>query len=230
MMTTILITGANRGIGLEFARQYAVGAADVIACCRVPDEATDLNALAKRDGNVRVAKLDVTNPQSVAALKEELGRAPIDILINNAGVGGSRERPKGIIDFDGWLKIFAANSVAPVMVAVALRDNLLAGTQKKLVTITSQLGSITNHSGGAFPYHASKAAVNSLMHGLSKDWARDGVTVGIFHPGWVQTDMGGAGAPVKPAESVKGLRAQIAALNAENSGSFRDYTGRELPW
>jgi len=229
-MTTILITGANRGIGLEFARQYAVGAADVIACCREPDEAAELKALAKRDSNVRVAKLEVTDPDSVAALKNELGRTPIDILINNAGVGGFRERPKGIIDFDGWLHVFAVNSVAPLMVAVALRDNLLAGTQKKLVTITSQLGSIANHAGGAFPYHASKAAVNSLMHGLSKDWARDGISVGIFHPGWVQTDMGGSGAPVKPAESVKGLRAQIAALNAANSGTFRDYTGKELPW
>ena len=229
-MTTILITGANRGIGLEFSRQYAATAADVIACCREPDKAEELNALAKRDSNVRVAKLDVTDPASVAALKAELGRAPIDILINNAGVAGFTERPKGIIDVDGWLHIFAVNSVAPVLVAVALRDNLLAGTQKKLVTITSQLGSIANHSGGAFPYHASKAAVNSLMHGLSKDWARDGVAVGIFHPGWVQTDMGGSGAPVKPTDSVKGRRAQIAALNIGNSGTFRDYTGKELPW
>jgi len=229
-MTTILITGANRGIGLEFIRQYAAGAVDVIACCREPANAAELKALSQRDSNVRIMKLDVSDPQSVATLKKDLVRLPLDIVINNAGISGLLERPKGLIDFDGWLKVFAVNSIAPVMVSIALRDNLLAGREKKLVTITSLLGSIANHSGGAFPYHASKAAVNSLMHGLAKDWARDGISVGLFHPGWVQTDMGGASAPVKRTESVKGLRAQISALNAENSGSFRDYTGKVLPW
>ncbi len=229
-MTTILVTGANRGIGLEFATQYAADGADVIACCREPDAAEALNALVKRARNVRTAALDVADPASVAALKAELGAAPIDILINNAGVGGPRERAKGIIDAAAWLRIFAVNSVAPVTVAAAVHENLKAGNDKKLVTITSQLGSIANHSGGAYPYHASKAAVNSFMRGLAKEWASDGIAVGIFHPGWVQTDMGGSGAPVTPPQSVHGLRARIAELNAENSGSFRDYTGREIAW
>ena len=229
-MTTILITGANRGIGLEFVKQYAADGADVIACCRAPAKAEALNALVKTARNMRVAALDVSDPKSVAALKADLGALPIGILINNAGVGGPRERVQGIIDAEGWLKIFAVNAVAPVTMASAFHDNLKAGTQKKLVTITSQLGSIANHSGGAYPYHASKAAVNSFMRGLSKEWARDGIAVGLFHPGWVKTDMGGASAPVTPAQSVSGLRARIAELSPSNSGTFRDYTGKEIAW
>ncbi|HJW41123.1 MAG TPA: SDR family oxidoreductase [Rhizomicrobium sp.] len=228
-MTTILVTGANRGIGLELVTQYAADGAEVIACCRAPEKADALNALVKKARNVRVAALDVADPQSVASLKSDLGDTPIDILINNAGVGGPRERAKGIIDADGWLGIFAVNSIAPVTMAAAFHDNLKTGRDKKLVTITSQLGSITS-AGGAYPYYASKAAVNSFMHGLSKEWARDGILVGIFHPGWVKTDMGGQSAPVTPAQSAIGLRARIAELSVENSGSFRDYTGRELPW
>ncbi len=229
-MTTILITGANRGIGLEFVRQYAAEGADVIACCRAPDAAEALNAVVKTARNVRVAALDVADPKSVASLKADLGALPIDILINNAGVGGPRERARGIIDAESWLEIFAVNSIAPVTVASAFHDNLKAGRDKKLVTITSQLGSIANHSGGAYPYYASKAAVNSFMRGLAIEWARDGIAVGIFHPGWVKTDMGGAGAPVTPAQSVTGLRARIAELSPSNSGTFRDYAGKELPW
>jgi NAD(P)-dependent dehydrogenase (short-subunit alcohol dehydrogenase family) len=228
-MTTVLITGANRGIGLEFARQYAAEGADVIACCRAPDKAEALNALAKTTG-LRVMALDVTSPKSVAALKTALAGRPIDIVINNAGVGGPRNEAKGTIDFDAWVETLKTNSVAPMLVSLALHDNLKAGKLKKLITITSMMGSIANHGGGAYAYRASKAAVNSVMHGLSKDWAKDGIAVGIYHPGWVKTDMGGASAPVTPEESVKGLRAQIARLSASNSGAYLDYTGKEIAW
>lgn len=226
-MSTILITGANRGIGLEFVRQYAAEGADVIACCRTPERADALKTIG---GKVRLMTLDVADAKSVAALKQALGGVPIDILINNAGVGGPRERAKGIIDAEGWLKIFATNAIAPVTVAVALHENLMQGRDKKLVTITSQLGSIAGHGGGAYPYHASKAAVNSFMRGLSKEWARDGIAVGIFHPGWVKTDMGGQGAPLTAEQSVTGLRARIVELSLRNSGSYRDYAGKEIAW
>ena len=228
-MTTVLITGANRGIGLEFARQYAAEGADVIACCRAPEKADALNALAKT-GRLEVMALDVTSPNSVAALKAALGGRPIDVLINNAGVGGPRNEPRGAIDFDAWVETLKTNSIAPMLVSLALHDNLKAGKLKKLVTITSMMGSIANHGGGAYAYRASKAAVNSVMHGLSKEWAKEGIAVGIFHPGWVKTDMGGAGAPVTPQDSVKGLRAQIARLNASNSGAYLDYAGKEIAW
>ena len=228
-MTTVLITGASRGIGLEFAKQYAEDGADVIACCRTPDKAEALQALAKAKG-IEVLPLDVTDPKSVAALKAQLDGRPIDILINNAGVGGPRHEPKDSIDFAGWVGTFATNSIAPMLVSQALHNNLKAGKAKKLVTITSMMGSISGHGGGAYAYRASKAAVNSVMHGLSQEWAKDGIVVGIFHPGWVKTDMGGASAPVTPNASVKGLRAQIAKLGKANSGHYLDYNGQEIAW
>ena len=228
-MTTVLITGASRGIGLEFARQYAAEGAEVIACCRAPGKADALKALAK-SADVEVLPLDVTEPDSVAALKTKLAGRPIDILINNAGIGGPRNEAKGSIDFAAWVETFKTNSIAPMLVSLALRDNLKSGKLRKLVTITSMMGSIAGHGGGAYAYRASKAAVNSVMHGLSKEWAKDGIVVGIFHPGWVKTDMGGASAPVTPEQSVKGLRAQIAKLGTANSGDYRDYAGKEIAW
>ncbi len=224
-MTTILITGANRGIGLEFAKQYAADGATVIACCREPAKASDLKAIK----GARVLALDVGNEASVAVLKKELGDTPLDIVINNAGVSGPPKKGDNI-DVDGWLATFRTNSVAPVLVANALKSNLMKGKDKKLVTITSVLGSIAEDSGGFQPYSATKAAVNSLMHSLSKNWAKDGILVGIFHPGWVQTDMGGSGAPVKVEDSVKGLRTRIAELDAAKSGTYRDFENRPIPW
>lgn len=228
-MTTVLITGANRGIGLEFAKQYAAEGADVIACCRSPEKADALNALARAAG-FKVMALDVTSPKSVEALKAALNGQSIDILINNAGVGGQRSEPRGSIDFDAWVETFKTNSIAPMLVSRVLHDNLKASKLKKLVTITSMMGSIAGHGGGAYAYRASKAAANSVMHGLSKEWAKDGIAIGIFHPGWVKTDMGGASAPVTPQDSVKGLRAQIAKLSAANSGAYLDFTGKEIAW
>jgi NAD(P)-dependent dehydrogenase (short-subunit alcohol dehydrogenase family) len=224
-MTTIFITGANRGIGLEFAKQYAADGAEVIACCREPGKASDLKAIK----GVQVLALDVGNETSVAALKKELGDTALDIVINNAGVSGPPKKGDNI-DVEGWLATFRTNSVAPVLVANALKSNLMKGKEKKLVTITSVLGSIAEDSGGFQPYSATKAAVNSLMHSLSKNWAKEGIVVGIFHPGWVQTDMGGSGAPVKVEQSVKGLRARIAELDAAKSGTYRDFENRQIPW
>ena len=224
-MTIILITGANRGIGLEFVKQYAAEGAEVIACCREPGKASDLKAIK----GVRVMTLDVGDAASVNALAKDLRDTPLDIVINNAGVASPKSKD-GSIDVDAWLATFRVNSVAPALVANALKSNLMKGKDKKLVTITSQLGSIANDSGGFQPYSATKAAVNSLMHSLAKNWAKDGIAVGIFHPGWVQTDMGGSAAPTKPHESVKGLRARIAELDMKKSGTYRDFENRELPW
>jgi len=225
-MPTILITGANRGIGLELTKQYKAEGADIIACCREPAKADALKAL-----GVRVMALDVGDAKSVEALRAALKDTAIDILINNAGVSGPREAPPPhSLDMPAWLDVFKVNSIAPMLVSVALHGNLLRGRDKKLVTITSILGSTAENGGGMQPYRASKAAVNNLMFGLSKDWAKDGIAIGIFHPGWVQTDMGGASAPVKVEDSAKGLRARIAELNTKNSGSYRDYAGKEIAW
>jgi NAD(P)-dependent dehydrogenase (short-subunit alcohol dehydrogenase family) len=229
-MTTILITGANRGIGLEFVRQYLAEGADVIACCRAPERAEALGGLAA-GGRARVMGLDVASEASIASLASALAGQPIDVLINNAGVMGPERQSAVQVDADDWLRTFRVNTIAPVRLSQALHANLKAGRDKKVVAITSQLGSTANNTGGNYyAYRASKAALNNAMRGLARDWAGEGICVGIFHPGWVQTDMGGAGAPVTPEQSVCGLRARIAELNAGNSGTFRDYAGAELPW
>jgi NAD(P)-dependent dehydrogenase (short-subunit alcohol dehydrogenase family) len=217
-MTTILITGANRGIGLELAKQYKAEGADVIACCRTPAKADALKAI-----GVRVMELDVGDAKSAETLRDALKDAPVDILINNAGIGGPREAKPNTLDVDAWLDVFKVNSVAPVLVSFALRDNLLKGRDRKLVAITSVLGSIAENGGGMQPYRASKAAVNSLMHGLSKEWAKDGISVGIFHPGWVRTDMGGPQAS-RSVEQGADTAVWLATLpdGGPSGGFFRD--------
>jgi NAD(P)-dependent dehydrogenase (short-subunit alcohol dehydrogenase family) len=230
-MTTILITGANRGIGLEFVRQYAKDGADIIATAREPGRAKELGEIERASkGKVRVLPLAVNHSHSIAKVKQVLGDAPIDILINNAGVRGSRNEREERLNIDEWMETLRINSVAPYEVALVFHENLKHGKDKKLVTITSWLGSTAAHGGEGYAYRASKAAVNNIMHGLSREWARDGISVGIFHPGWVRTDMGGKNAPLSSEESVAGLRKRIAELNASNSGTYRDYANQEIAW
>jgi NAD(P)-dependent dehydrogenase (short-subunit alcohol dehydrogenase family) len=226
-MTTVLVTGANRGIGLEFVRQYARDGAAVIACCRNPGQADKLKAVG---GSVRIEELDVADSGSVTRLAGALKGEPVDILINNAGTYGPERQSATDSDYEGFIQTFRTNSAAPLMVAQALRENILRGHDKKLVVLTSKMGSISDSSGGSLAYRASKAALNMIMHGLAKDWARDGIAVAILHPGWVQTDMGGPGALITVEQSVKGLKARIAELNRRTSGRFLDYQGKEIAW
>src|SRR5215469_17031485 len=158
-MTTVLVTGASRGIGLELVKQYAAEGADVIAACREPAKAKALSEVVRSARNVRVAPLDVNDPKSIAALAEDLGQVPIDILINNAGIG----TPRGTQDYETRLAVFRTNTLGPWLVSEALRDNVRRSQQKKIVVISSGLGSIARTTGGWQPYGASKAAVNSLM-------------------------------------------------------------------
>jgi NAD(P)-dependent dehydrogenase (short-subunit alcohol dehydrogenase family) len=230
-MTRILVTGANRGIGLEFVRQYAAEGAEVVACVRDPRGATELSSLATASaGRVQILPLDVADADAIRGLGERLAGQVLDVVINNAGISGPRPQSADGVDPEGWLETLRVNAVAPLLIARALRENLKRGREKKLVAITSQLGSIANNSGGQYAYRTSKAALNDAMKGLSRDWASDGILVGIFHPGWVQTDMGGRGAPVTVEASVQGLRQRIAELTAQTSGAFRDYSGATLPW
>lgn len=226
-MTTIVITGANRGIGLEFARQYLAEGAEVIACCRAPDKAETLKTLG---GKLSIAPLDVTDSGSIARLAAKLKDRPIDILINNAGVFGPDHQGANDADVEGYAATFLVNSIAPLSVAQALKDNLKRGDGKKLVVITSKMGSIADSSGGSLAYRASKAALNMIMNGVAKDWSKDGISVGILHPGWVQTDMGGPHATITVEQSVKGLKARIAELGPRLSGRFYDYLGKEIAW
>jgi NAD(P)-dependent dehydrogenase (short-subunit alcohol dehydrogenase family) len=224
-MTTVLVTGANRGIGLEFVRQYRAEGAAVIACCRTPEKADALKAT-----GARVMELEVCDSAALARLAAALKGEPIDILINNAGVFGPQRQSASDSDGDGFVETFRINSLAPLMVAQALRENLVRGQDKKLVVLTSKMGSISDSSGGTLAYRASKAALNMIFHGVAKEWAKDGIAVGILHPGWVQTDMGGPNALIDAEKSVRGLKACIAGLSLENSGRFLDYKGREIGW
>ncbi len=227
----VLVTGSNRGLGLEFVKQFAEDGATVFACCRAPGSAKLLRRIGDASGGkVSVHALDVTSPNSIAALSDTLGTEPLDILINNAGVYGPAMQSAGKMDYDGWANTFAVNSMAPLRIAQAFRKNLQKGRDKRLVTVTSGMGSNPDHDGAAFAYRASKAAVNNVMHGLAVAWKKDGITVVVIHPGWVKTDMGGRNAELEPHESIAGMKHVIAKLTLADSGKFFDYTGAEMPW
>ena len=224
-MTTVLISGANRGIGLELAGQYAADGAQVIAGVRDPDAATALKAVA----GVEVHALDVSDDASVQAFRQAVGDRPVDILIANAGVFGGQQK-LGAFDFTDWLKTYSINSLGPVRLAEAFLPNVKAGADRKLVAITSTLGSTSTQAGDMFAYRGSKAALNNAWAGLAAALKGDGVTCLLLHPGWVKTDMGGAGAQITPQQSVDGIRQRIAEAGAAQSGKLFAYDGKPLPW
>jgi NAD(P)-dependent dehydrogenase (short-subunit alcohol dehydrogenase family) len=225
---TVLVTGANRGLGLEFVRQYAAEGWRVLAACRDPKGAA---ALRKIKGDVAIYRLDVTKPKEIAALARALEGAPIDVLINNAGINPSDDDAPGHVDYDAWEETLSVNTIAPFRVTEALLPNLLAGAQKLVVAITSGLGSIEgNTDGGLYGYRSSKAALNMVMRGLAADLRDRGVTVVVLSPGWVRTDMGGRGAPLGVKESIGGMRSVIARLKRSDSGRFFNYEGNRIPW
>jgi NAD(P)-dependent dehydrogenase (short-subunit alcohol dehydrogenase family) len=222
---TVLITGANRGIGLEYARQFEAKGYTVIGTARQPDEATELKAL-----GVRVEALDVTDAASVAALARRLDGVPIDVLINNAGIGDRDDTDVLATDFAQFERTLAVNTIGPLRVTQALLPNLRAGKRKHIVNMSSRLGSIALNNGEYPAYRASKAALNQVNRSLSIDLGKQGFVVVVVHPGWVRTEMGGAEAPLSPDESVRGLVALIERLAASDNGRFYDYLGAEIPW
>jgi NAD(P)-dependent dehydrogenase (short-subunit alcohol dehydrogenase family) len=189
-----LITGANRGLGLEFARQYLANGWQVYAACRDPESASELRRLADGSGQkLLIIGLDVTDPLSIKAAAAELAGRAIEVLLNNAGVGGVRGQTIGNIDYKAWAKVLDVNTLGPMRVAEAFVDNVARSERKLIVTIISGMGSIAdNTSGGAFAYRSSKAAVNMVMRSLAIDLAPRGITCVVVNPGWVQTDMGGS--------------------------------------
>jgi NAD(P)-dependent dehydrogenase (short-subunit alcohol dehydrogenase family) len=226
-MVAVLITGANRGLGLEFARQYAEDGARIIATCREPARADALQRLAQAHPKLSVHALDVTDGGAIEALARATASEPLDILINNAGIIGSEGRA---IDYGLWEELFRVNAIAPFRIAQAFREHLKKATTRKIVTITSGMGSTAGAGGGYYDYRSSKAAVNNIMHGLAQDWGRDGFIVVVVSPGWVATDMGGRSAPLKPGDSVSGMRKLIAGLTPADNGRYLDYRGNEIPW
>ncbi len=235
-MPSVLITGANRGIGLAFARSFAAAGWRVHACCRDPDGAEDLAALiadtagADTAGAVTLHRLDVTDGPMIAGLSRELADEAIDVLVNNAGVMGPRT-DFGETDYDGWLPVFETNTLAPMRMAEGFVEQLAKSGRKLIVNISSIMGSIgENAGGGAIVYRSSKAALNMVSKSLSVELAPRGITVIAFHPGWVQTDMGGPNAAVTPGASVEGMCAVIERITPNDSGRFFNFDGHEIRW
>ena len=230
-MANVLITGANRGIGLAFARSFAADNWRVQACCRHPDQAEALGEIAQGSaGRVRLHALEVTDDLSVTELARELAEDSIDILLNNAGVYGPRTG-FGETDYAQWSRVLAVNLLGPMHMAEVFLDQLVRSKRKLIVNISSNMGSLANNdSGGAYIYRSSKAALNAVSKSLSIDLKDRGVIVVMFHPGWVRSDMGGSGASIDPEVSVAGMRAVIERLSPEDNGRFFNYDGSELPW
>jgi NAD(P)-dependent dehydrogenase (short-subunit alcohol dehydrogenase family) len=229
-MSSIMITSANRGLGLEFARQYAVDGWRIFAACRNPDAADDLHELT-RTGAVSVFPMDVTDLSSVRHAAASLNGEPIDVLLNSAGIVGKPGQRTGHIDYESWEQVLNVNTMGPLRVTEAFVEHVARSERKLIVTITSGLGSLTdNTSGGSIPYRSSKAAVNMAMRSAAVDLAPRGIACVLVNPGWVKTDMGGPGAPLTPSESVAALKRLIATFGLAHSGKFFHYDGREYAW
>ncbi len=240
-MPTVLITGANRGLGLEFASQYAADGWDVIACARRPEEAAALQEIAEGDAHrLEVHPLDVADHSSVDALAATLEGRPIDVLINSAGTMGRGDFAKvglamdrfGEADYEDWTQVLRVNLLGPMKMAEAFIENVAASEQKKLVTLSSVIGSIASNTiGGLYSYRASKAGLNAIMRAMAIDLGRSRGVIAIpLHPGWVRTDLGGPRADIDAPESVAGMRKLIAGLDKDAAGRFWMYDGTELPW
>lgn len=227
-MTTVMITGANRGIGLKFAEVYAAEGAKVIATCRKPENAADLRALS---GDIEVVGLDVADDAAVKDLAAAKAGHAIDVLINNAGVYGPRSYGIDAVDYQAWHQVFEVNCMAALRIAGAFQNHVASSGRKIIANITSKMGSIAdNGSGGAYLYRSSKAALNAVTKSLAMDLKSRGIIAVVLHPGWVQTDMGGPNALIDTNTSVGGMKNTLDHLDMSQTGSFFDYDGSIIPW
>ena len=234
---TALVTGANRGLGLEYCRQLVASGWRVIAGTRDPERTTDLRSLAQENPErVRVLRLDVVNDTDVQAVAEELRGVPLDMLINNAGTFGPEGSPGGMryqslahMDYEIWRNILEVNLLAPFRLTVALAASLRLASRPVVVMISSDLGSIGNNRlGQSHAYRTSKAGLNMLTKGIANEW-QDLITVAMA-PGWCKTELGGEGAQIDPAESVRAQLETFASLTADYNGQFIDRFGAPVAW
>jgi NAD(P)-dependent dehydrogenase (short-subunit alcohol dehydrogenase family) len=230
-MPSVLVTGSNRGIGLEWCRQHAAAGWRVYASCRHPETADELHELARSHPQLSVHPLDVTQAESLAALLAELQGEAIDVLVNNAGVYLEKYVRTAELRFDDWMQTLAVNTLGPMRVAEALLEQVARSRRRLIVNMTSHMGSIAEiEAPGDYYYRSSKAALNAAMKGLSIALKERGIGVLLLHPGWVRTRMGGWDAPITPAESVAGMRALVEKFRMDFSGRFFRYNGTEIPW
>jgi NAD(P)-dependent dehydrogenase (short-subunit alcohol dehydrogenase family) len=233
-MLTVLITGANRGLGLEFARQYAADGWDVIATARNPKSSEELQQLAKNK-NVSLRALDVTSHESVKQLVKALRGEPVDLLVLNSAIYTRKGNKLGELNFEGWRESFETNVLGAIRVAEALIENVAASKRKQIIAISTGMGSVqalgsTLGLGIAYQYRTSKAALNMTMSILAKEVEPRGISVVLFSPGWVQTDMGGPNAALTPQQSIAGMRNVLEANPMQLTGKFLGYDGATWPW
>lgn len=227
---TVFVTGASRGLGLEFVRQYASENWQVFASCRNLGHAKELHHLAHYFGNITLLQLDVTNSIQLDQLSERYSDMPIDLLINNAGMYGDEEE-LGNIPIESMKNTFLTNAIAPLKITEAFLKNVAKSHLKTIVSLSSKMGSIKdNHSGGSYSYRASKAALNMVMKSLSVDLKDKNIKVFTLHPGWVKTEMGGSGAMITTEQSVGNMRSLLLRLTERDTGSFYDHLGNQLEW
>ena len=226
-MKNILITGANRGIGLMFAQSFSSIANTVYATVRDLNNCDEL----KKIKNVEILELDLLSKNSIKTFCSELKDIPLDLILNNAGVFQDEQMEETNLDPDLWLDEVMINAVGPMTLTQKLRENLMSGVEKKVIFISSQMGSVDdNHSGGYYFYRTSKSALNSAARSLAIDWKADNISVLMLHPGWVKTDMGGLKAKLEIEESVSCMLKVIHALDISKTGSFVNYDGKKLEW
>ncbi len=231
-MTSILITGANRGLGLEFVRQCNAARWRVFACSRNPVQADALKAIAA-DSNEQVSlhRLEVSDFTQIENLARDLRNEPIDILLNNAGIYGPQNARFGQTDYRAWAEVFSVNVMAPMKMAECFIDHVARSQRKLIVGLSSLMGSIgETNQGQHYLYRSSKAALNMVIKTLALDVRDRGVTAVVLHPGWVQTDMGGPQAPLRAPESIRGMLKVINGLSLKETGKFFSYDGSEVAW
>ncbi len=229
-MPHALITGANRGIGLEHVRQLLGRDWTITAAVRNPDAATELKALDPGDGRLRIEAYDATDLGAPTALKAKV-EGPIDILFANAGIMGPKVQEYGSAASEGFLDTLRTNTLAPLALVEAFADQVAQSQLKVVALQSSRMGSIAdNDSGGRYAYRASKAALNAVGKSLSVDLEDAGVIVLILHPGWVRTDMGGPNGNLTVNECVEGQLDLIARANPAMNGRFFHVSGEDLPW
>jgi NAD(P)-dependent dehydrogenase (short-subunit alcohol dehydrogenase family) len=222
-MPTILITGANRGLGLEFVRQYAAAGWRVLATVRDP-----LSGRATSEAGGQVYVADIADETSLRRLKTSVAATMFDIVLNNAGVYGDRQ-DFGDVDVAEFLRVVRTTNIAPLKIAETFADRM--DGRRIIAAVSSKMGSVAdNGSGGSYAYRASKAALNMVVKGLAADLRPRGITTVALSPGWVRTDMGGAAAPLEASEAVAGMRAVLDRLSPADSGKFFHFDGTELPW
>jgi NAD(P)-dependent dehydrogenase (short-subunit alcohol dehydrogenase family) len=231
-MPSILITSANRGLGLEFVAQYLAADWRVYAACRDPQSAEKLQQLTQdRTDRITLMAMDVTSTPSVVRAAASLSGRAIDVLLNSAGIMGAPGQRTGNVDYESWAKVLDVNTMGPLRVTEAFVDHVARSERKLVLTITSGMGSIAdNTSGGSIAYRSSKAAVNMVMRSTAIDLASRGISCVLVNPGWVKTDMGGSNATLSAKASVTAMRRLIETLGQAQSGKFFNYDGREYPW